>query len=89
MVFTSERIFLQLKDMLSGYTLHCVHVTCPLEVLLKREYDRKNRCLGSAEASYTYLYPKEGYDVTVDTGVMATEECAEQIFQYIFERNLK
>ena len=26
---------------------------------------RENRCSGSAEASYTYLFPKEGYELTV------------------------
>ena len=78
-VITSERIFVQLKEMLSGYSLYTVHVTCPLEVLLAREEARHNRCIGSAEASYEYLYPKDGYDLTVDTHQMTTEECALRI----------
>ena len=83
-VITSERIFRQLTDMLGQYSIRFVHVTCPLEVLLKREYARKNRCLGSAESSYTYLFPKNGYDFTVDTSAMAPAECAIKIYGELF-----
>lgn len=82
-VITSERIFYQLTEKLSNRHLWLVHVTCPLEVLQKREQERKDRCLGSAEASYTYLFPKEGYDLTVDTHSMTAFECANQIFEMI------
>ncbi len=78
-VITSERIFRQLTEMLGQYHIHSVHVTCPLNVLLQREQARKNRCMGSAEASYTYLFPKDGYDVTVDTSVMTPAECSAKI----------
>ena len=78
-VITSERIFHQLLDLLGQYPIRKVHVTCPLEVLLQREFARKNRCLGSAEASYTYLFPKEGYDLTVDSSIMTPAQCAQKI----------
>ena len=84
-VITSERIFTQLQELLGKYPIHTVHVTCPLPVLLEREYARKNRCLGSAEASYTYLFPQDGYDMTVDTSVMSPVECAEKIFDWLTE----
>ncbi len=80
-VITSERIFNQLTEKLRYHHLWLVHVTCPLEVLQEREKERKDRCLGSAEASYTYLFPKEGYDLTVDTHSMTALECANQIFE--------
>ena len=47
----------------------------------QRELARKNRCLGSAEASQVYLYPQEGYHITVDTHAMTPEECATRICQ--------
>lgn len=78
-VITSERIFRQLTDMLGQHHIHFVRVSCPLDVLLQREHARKNRCLGSAEASYTYLFPKDGYDLTVDTSLMTSAECAVKI----------
>ncbi len=83
-VITSERIFCQLTEMLSQYRIRLVNVTCPLEVLLERELARKNRCLGSAESSYTYLFPKEGYHLRVDTSVMSSEECAGKIYSAFF-----
>ncbi len=79
-VITSERIFEQLKEAVSPQHLWMVHVTCPLEIIQKREQARKDRCPGSAEASYTYLYPKDGYDLTVDTYFMTASECANRIF---------
>ncbi|MBR6627199.1 MAG: AAA family ATPase [Lachnospiraceae bacterium] len=82
-VITSKRIFNQLKETVSPKRLWMIHVTCPLEIIQKREQDRKDRCLGSGEASYTYLFPKEGYDLTVDTHFMTTSECADKIFDEI------
>ena len=82
-VITSERIFNQLKEAVSPNRLWLVHVTCPLEIIRKREQERKDRCLGSAEASYTYLFPQEGYDLTVDTHSMTISECANKIFEMI------
>ncbi len=80
-VITSERIFNQLKEMLGAYRIRTVHVHCPLSVLLQRERARGNRCLGSAEASHEYLFPKDGYDLTVNTHTGSTRECAERIFE--------
>ncbi|MBR6536391.1 MAG: AAA family ATPase [Lachnospiraceae bacterium] len=83
-VITSERIFNQLKETVSPNRLWLVDVTCPLEIIRKREQERGDRCPGSAEASYTYLFPKEGYDLTVDTHFMTLSECANKIFEMIF-----
>jgi chloramphenicol 3-O phosphotransferase len=83
-VITSERIYEQLIDSVKGYEFYTVHITCPIEVLRQREQERGDRCRGSAEASLTYLFPKEGYDITVDTGSYASSECAGQIFDGIF-----
>ena len=78
-VITSQRIYKQLLDYLKEYAILRIHVSCPLEVLLQREIDRGNRCKGSAEASFQYLYPQEGYDLTVDTHAMTSEACAKII----------
>ena len=83
-VITSERIFNQLKEVLGSYQIKLVHITCPLEVLKKREKDCKNRYLGSAEASYNYLFPQDGYDLTLDTHIMTAEECALKIYNAFF-----
>lgn len=83
-VITSERIYEQLIDSVKEYDLYTVHITCPIEILRQREQERGDRCRGSAEASLTYLFPKEGYDITVDTGSHSSSECAGQIFDGIF-----
>ena len=82
-VITSERIFEQLIEMLSAYSICLVHVTCPVEVLKQREAERGNRCLGSAEASFEYLYPKEGYDVTIDTYELSLDRGCFRILEAI------
>ena len=84
-VITSERIYQQLKNAIEDYTLFEVHVDCSLEILKKREEERKDRCPGSAEASATYLFPKDGYDLTVDSGLRSAEENARFIFEALFK----
>ena len=80
-VVTSERIYKQFLNMAKPYTLLTVHVTCPLKVLLQREKTRGNRCLGSAKNSYDYLYPKDGYDLTIDTNSLSQEECGLKVYE--------
>ncbi|MBR4576889.1 MAG: NUDIX domain-containing protein [Clostridia bacterium] len=84
-VITSERIFRQLKEMLHAYPLRTVQVTCAPEVLREREQARGDRCIGSAESSAEYLFPKTGYDLTVDTGTKLPRENAQIIYQRFFQ----
>ncbi len=85
-VITSKRIFDQLTEAFNGCDTKLVRVTCPREVLKAREALRGDRCPGSAEASDAYLFPKEGYDLTVDTHAASAAECAERIFSFIFQQ---
>lgn len=80
-VITSPRIYQQLRDLLCAYPIRTVRVSCPLEILNERELRRGDRCPGSAAASLEYLYPKEGYDLTVDTHAETSLECAMRIYQ--------
>ncbi|WP_029450752.1 phosphotransferase-like protein [Clostridium algidicarnis] len=82
-VITSERIFKQLIEALRLYDIYLIHVTCPLLELIRREKERKSRCLGSAEASYQYLFPKDDYDLTVDTFQLSVEDCSLQIIDIL------
>ena len=83
-VITSERIFTQLKNDLRSYDLYLIHVTCPLHELKRREEERNNRRIGSAEASYQYLFPKEGYHLIVDTFELSARESALKIFETLY-----
>ena len=83
-VITSERIFNQLTENLSFYPIRTVHVTCPLEILKRRELLRGDRCIGSAESSFEYLFPKEGYDLVIDSSKNSSDENAELILNMFF-----
>lgn len=82
-VITSERIFKQMILALHDYDIYLIHVTCPMSELIRREKIRENRCLGSALASYQYLFPRKSYDITVDTFHTTVEECSLQIIETI------
>lgn len=84
-VITSGRIFAQTMERLGAGRVALVRVTCPPAVLRRREQARGDRCAGSAEASAHYLYPQEGYDVTVDTAACTAEECARKILGALAE----
>ena len=83
-VITSERIFNQLTESMASACLRTVRITCPLDILKSRELKRGDRCVGSAEASVEYLFPKEGYDFIVDTSAKSPEENAQLIFKELF-----
>ena len=83
-VITSERIFEQLKENLSPWQMRMVRITCPLHLLKERELERGDRAPGSAEASAEYLFPKEGYDLVVDTSLKSPAENALLIFNTLF-----
>ena len=83
-VITSERIFAQFREALKPHPITTVRVTCALAVLRQREAARQDRCPGSAEASDRYLYPKDGYDLTLDTGPWGAEETARNLYSALF-----
>ena len=84
-VITSARIYEALLASAAGYGVTSVLVTCSLETLRKREKERGNRFIGSAEASYQYLYPKEGYDLRIDSGELPPAASADKIMDFLRE----
>jgi len=55
--------------------LFVVGVRCPLEVVVERERDRKDRTIGQAAAMHDVIH-RGGYDVEVDTSVLSPTEAA-------------
>ena len=78
-VITSARIYEALLDAAAGFAVTSVLVTCSVEILRRREKERGDRFPGSAETSLQYLYPKEGYDLQIDSGETGPEESADRI----------
>ena len=87
-VITSARIHAALLDAAAGFRMTTVLVTCSLEALQRREKARGNRFAGSAEASLRYLYPKEGYDLCIDSETSAPAASAVQILALLREKGL-
>jgi chloramphenicol 3-O phosphotransferase len=63
----------------AGFAVLFVGVRCPLEVVLERELERKDRTLGQAEAQFAVVHRWGNYDVEVDTSVLAPEDAVAQI----------
>ncbi len=60
---------------------YLIGLQCPLEVLEKREKDRKDRTLGQARLQYEVIHKYTQYDLELDTSKLTSEECAEQIIE--------
>lgn len=60
-----------------------IGIHCPLEVLIQREIDRKDRTLGQAAAQYPLLHRNAIYDLEVDTSKLNVEECVLLIKHHI------
>ena len=82
-VITSARIYAALRGAAAGFSVVAILVTCPLETLKKREQERGDRFAGSAEASWKYLYPREGYDLRIDSDKMEPPNAAKAILEIL------
>jgi chloramphenicol 3-O phosphotransferase len=69
----------ELAALLADKPVYLIGVHCPLEVLEKRERERKNRTLGQARAQFDVVHKFCRYDLTVDSAAYSPEECATQI----------
>jgi chloramphenicol 3-O phosphotransferase len=63
----------------AGFAVLFVGVRCPLDVVLQRELERKDRTLGQAEAQFAVIHRWGEYDVEVDTSVLAPVDAVAQI----------
>ena len=78
-VITSARIYCALNDAAHGFQMKTVLVRCDVEMLRRREAERGDRCVGSAEVSAKFLYPKTEYDVCIDSSNKSPAALAEEI----------
>ena len=68
-----------LPDLATRLAVHevlFVGVRCPLDVVVRREAERKDRTIGQAAATFDVVHRAGGYDVEVDTSVQSPEEAA-------------
>jgi chloramphenicol 3-O phosphotransferase len=69
------------RALLSGFDLHLVGVTAPLEVLEAREAARGDRMPGLARWQYRRVHKGMNYDLEVDSSRLTPLECARRIQQ--------
>ena len=82
-VITSARIYEALLAAAAGFGIVRVLVICSPETLRKREKERGDRFAGSAETSLRYLYPKDGYDICIDSDETGPEASAKKIVAFL------
>jgi chloramphenicol 3-O phosphotransferase len=63
----------------ASFAVLFVGVRCPLEVVVQRELDRRDRTFGQAEAQFAVVHRWGDYDVEVDTSVLTPDEAVAQI----------
>jgi chloramphenicol 3-O phosphotransferase len=56
-----------------------VGVRCPLDIVIRRELERKDRTLGQAEAQFDDIHRWGDYDVEVDTSILAPDEAVAKV----------
>jgi chloramphenicol 3-O phosphotransferase len=61
---------------LAGHDVLFVGVRCPLEVVVERERERRDRTIGQAAAQLDVVHRSGGYDLEVDTSVLAPDDAA-------------
>jgi chloramphenicol 3-O phosphotransferase len=68
-----------LAERLAGHEVLFVGVRCPLEVVVRREAERRDRTIGQAAAQLDVVHRAGGYDLEVDTSLLAADAAAERI----------
>ncbi len=82
-LFDTRRIA-QYFELLSGETVYFIGLKPEKEVVVRRERERGDRIPGLAAGLYDEVYNSLfSYDLTLDTGILAPEESADRIIEYI------
>lgn len=69
---------------LRGRAVYFIALTCPLEVVERRERERGDRFINSARAQFPLVHgPTRSYDLELDTSLAAPHQLAGAIGEYI------
>jgi chloramphenicol 3-O phosphotransferase len=60
-----------------------VGVRCPLETVVERERERRDRTIGQAAAQLDVVHRAGGYDLEVDTSILSPEAAADVIVEAV------
>lgn len=73
----------ELAELFHDQPAYFIGVHCPLEILEKREADRKDRTLGSARAQFSIVHQWCEYDLTLDSSIATPEKSADMIIEFL------
>jgi chloramphenicol 3-O phosphotransferase len=62
---------------------YLIGIHCPLDILERRERERKDRTLGQARLHFDLVHQHGLYDLEVDTSLATAETCAATIADYL------
>ena len=73
----------ELAELFHDQNAYFIGVHCPLEVVVQRELDRKDRTLGSAQVQHPIVHKYAQYDFSIDSSKMTPEEGADRILAFL------
>jgi chloramphenicol 3-O phosphotransferase len=75
-----ERSWLEeCADLWKEFAVLFVGLRCPIDVVVQRELERKDRTFGQARAQFDVIHRWADYDMEIDTSVVAPAEASAQI----------
>jgi chloramphenicol 3-O phosphotransferase len=78
-VIFDPRVLKEAVSILYPFNVLFVGVKCPFEIADQREQERGDRSLGLVKAHYDLVHAHGIYDLEVDTSILTSLECANQI----------
>jgi chloramphenicol 3-O phosphotransferase len=80
-VFVEQDWVKECARLFADMPAYLIGIRCPLEVLERRERERKDRTLGQARAQFNIIHKFTVYDLEVDASLFNAGECARQIIE--------
>lgn len=87
-VLIEKKWVAELAELFHDQHAYFIGIHCPLEVVVQRELDRKDRTLGSARVQHPIVHKYAHYDFSIDSSTMTPEEGADRIFEFLASRVL-
>lgn len=75
--------FEEYKNLFKDFNFISIGVFAPLEIIEKREKERKDRTWGLARWQYDIVHANKKYDLKIDTSKESPVKCAKKIKKYI------
>ena len=86
MFFKNSDTLQDFRELLDGYPVIVVNISCPVEELKRRETKRANRKVGSAEEQLNLLETDFENSLTVDNFENTNDVCADKIIYKVISK---